>query len=83
MLPLTLQQQYFKTLKYIILKFIWQNKKLRIGFTVLAKGKKQGGLAVPDLKKYYNAVALTRVVEWAKEANEKRWVNVENVMSII
>lgn len=45
---------------------MWQNKKTRIAFAVLGRGKEQGGLAVPDLKKYYIAVALAQVVEWTK-----------------
>lgn len=74
MLPLTLSQTCFKTLKSLLSKCIWQNKKPRIAFAILRRGKKQGGLAGPDLIKYYIAVALAQVVEWAKEANEKRWV---------
>lgn len=63
------------------MNFVWCGKKTRIAFTVLSRGKKQGGLAIPDLKKYYNAVALTRVMEWAREVSDKRWVNIENSMS--
>lgn len=47
---------------------------------VLNKDKLQG-LAVPDLKKYYNAILLSRVMEWARIKNEKRWVKLENTIS--
>lgn len=60
------------------MKFIWQNKNPRISFAVLRQGKKQGGVVVPNVKKYYYAVVLSRVVEWVREKSEKRWVNIEN-----
>lgn len=63
------------------MRFIWQNKKPRVSFAILRQGKNQGGLAVPDVKKYYYAVALSRVVEWAREKSEKQWVKIENYTS--
>lgn len=81
MLPIPLPQVYFKTLKTQLSKFIWQKKKQRISMTVLTREKGQRGLGVPDLKNYYNAIIHSRVIEWAKNNKEKRWVNLESACS--
>lgn len=70
MLPIP--QTYFRTLKTMILKFIWQNKRPRIQFSVLSKDKGQGGLAAPDVKGYYTAVTLAQMIEWTKIKSDKR-----------
>lgn len=80
MLPIAFLTHYFQVLKYIIMKFIWHNKNPSISLAVLRQGKKPGGLAVADVKKYYYAVVLPRVVEWAREKSEKQWVKIENNM---
>lgn len=67
MLPFFLPQTYCKMLKTMLSRFIWQNKKPRIQFSVLSKDKAQGGLAVSDFKRYCNAVLLSRKVEWTKK----------------
>lgn len=48
---------------------------------VLNKDKRQGGLGVPDIKNYYNAISLSWVLEWVKMNKEKRWVKLENTIS--
>lgn len=81
MLPISLPQVYFKKLQTLLLRFIWQKKKPCISLTVLTREKGQGGLGVPDLKNYYNAILLSRVIEWAKNNKEKRWVKMESTMN--
>lgn len=49
MLPIPLPQTYFITLKNMISKFIWQNSKPRISFSVLKRDKVQGGIKVPKI----------------------------------
>lgn len=49
---------------------------------VLNKDKTQGGLVVLAIKKKsYNAILLSRVLEWVKRKKEKRWVKLENTIS--
>lgn len=84
MLPIPIPQMYFEILKTIILKFVWQNKKQRIKFSVVSKNKLQGGLAVPDVKAYYNSVFISRVLDLTKDTKKKkkkRWVQIEKTMS--
>ena len=42
--------------------------------------KKKGGLAVPDIKRYYTAVIIARLVEWVYTNTNKRWVKMENTL---
>lgn len=81
MLPISLPQPYLRALRGLMAKFVWGNKKPRIAHKVLTRGKKQGGLALPDLSKYYKSVMLSRVMEWSKSTSEKRWVNIEHSLS--
>lgn len=45
-----------------------------------SKNKLKGGLAIPDVKKYYNAVLLSKIIEWTKETNEG-CVKIEKIIS--
>lgn len=77
MLPIFVPQRYFQVMKKMILGNIWQHKKPIIKDTILSRGKKRGGLGLPDLKKYYEATLLARVVDWKYNNQEKRWVEIE------
>lgn len=77
MLPIPLPQIYFKKLTLILNGFVWNNKKPRVAHNELCRGKAQGGLALPDFKKYYNAIVIARAVDWVKGGNNKRWVSLE------
>lgn len=72
MIPMAHPQTFFQTLK-TILRCIWQDKKPWVQFSLLSKDKNHGGLAAPDLKRYYNTV-MTQMIEWTNTKNEKRWV---------
>lgn len=78
-MPIALPQIFFKTLKRMILKFIWHKKKPRIQFSIISKSKAHEGLAAPDIKRYYNAVILARMIAWTR--SDKRWVKMENTLS--
>lgn len=64
MLPIPLPQIYFKKLTQIINGFVWNHKKPRVAHKELCREKAQGGLAMPEFKKYCNAIA--RAVDWVK-----------------
>lgn len=59
MLPISLPQEYLKKLRTLILKYIWTHRRPRTSYAVLIKEKKAGGLALPDPKKYYQAVTIS------------------------
>lgn len=42
-----------------MLNFVWSYKRPRLNQQILCAPKNRGGLALPDLKKYYSAAVLT------------------------
>lgn len=38
-------------------------------------------MALPDFKKYYNAIVISRAIDWVKGGSNKRWVNLETGLS--
>lgn len=74
MLPIEIPQCFFKIIKTIILKYIWQNKKARVNIRFLYRKKKKGG--------YYTAVILARLVEWVNTNTKKQWVKTEDTFSM-
>lgn len=50
---------FFRTIKTMILRYIWQDKKPRVQYAILSRDKMHGGLAAPDIKIYYNAIIIT------------------------
>lgn len=46
MLPIGLPPSFFKVIKTILLKYIWQNKKPRVNYNLLTR-KKKGRDVVP------------------------------------
>lgn len=82
MLPIAIPQSFFRIIKTMI-KYIWQNKKQRVKFTLITRKKTHGGLTVPDINRYYKSVIISRMVEWVNEKSEKKWIKMENMLSKI
>ncbi|KAM5171776.1 A.superbus venom factor 1-like [Mantella aurantiaca] len=76
-LPITIPPSFFQELRKSITNFIWAHKQPRISFNRLTKSKLNGGIGLPDMKGYYWACQLMRIVDWRFHASTKAWVNLE------
>lgn len=62
-LPIQIPLSYFKQVQALFTRFVWAQKKPRLSRTLLTLPKQYGGLALPDVRRYYQAVQLGRVID--------------------
>ena len=58
--PIKIPTQFFIELERAILKFIWNNNKLRMKKTTLNNKRTSGEIMVHDLKLYYRAIVIKK-----------------------
>lgn len=80
MLLIPLPLAFFETIQTVLSRFIWRGKKTQIKMTQLTRDKARGGWGAPDIRNYYYAITMSRLIEWVKN-KEKRWVEMECTIS--
>lgn len=68
---------YFKQVQSLFIRFVWAHKKPCIPGSQLSSPKHYGGLALPDIWKYYQATHLGRVIDWSQHKDIKLWAQIE------
>ncbi|CAH2249466.1 Hypothetical predicted protein, partial [Pelobates cultripes] len=63
--------------KQIFTSYLWAGKRHRLPYPTLTRHKSQGGLGVPDIKRYSNAILLARVYDWVDPQIQKQWTQIE------
>lgn len=82
-LPIHIPQSYFKQVQALFARFVWANKKPRLRRDLLLLPKQNGRLALPDIKQYYQATHLGRVLDWRRNKTSKLWVNLEQSQTTV
>lgn len=57
--------------------------KSRLPRRLLSLPKHYGGLALPDVRKYYQATHLDRFIDWSRHYNTKLWAQLEQAQTYI
>lgn len=80
-IPYKIPPGFFKLVQSRICRYVWNRKRPRIAYKWLIKPKNRGGLAIPDFKLYFLAIALNRISDWKYHKNSKLWVQLEMDLS--
>ena len=77
MIPLAPPVGYWKKLDTLLRKYIWNNKKPSIKWSVLQYGKSAGGWACPNFKFYHWSFVLRSLNVWMEDVNSSSWKSLE------
>lgn len=76
-LPIHIPPGFFKQIRTVFTEFVWARKRPRLPNKLLVLPKSSGGLARPDIRVYYQAVHLGRLIDWRRHRETKLWTQLE------
>ncbi len=76
-IPVELPKGKFQELDKLISRFIWQGKRPRIDYKTLQLVKNKGGLSLPNIKNYYQAVQIKILVNICNPSYNAKWKEIE------
>ena len=66
-LPVFLPKSIFRKIDTLISSFVWQGKTPRIRKELLQRHRSTGGLVLPNIRHYYWAANIHKIIVWTKE----------------
>lgn len=82
-LPIQILSKFFTQVHSLFTKFVWAHSKPCLPRRYLTLPKHYWGLALPDVKKYFLAVHLGRLIDWSHHETHKTWVQIEQAQTTI
>lgn len=68
-LPIHIPASLFKQANNILFRFVWSSKHPRIKHSILFHAKSKKDLSTPDIRRYYAATHLSRIIDWCSGKN--------------